>query len=145
MNREAIGAFEEVAGALGVLGTLIFLIIQIRQNSELVRNNTLQPAQRYEFAKAQAIGESNSQQDAMLAIAQGDALAQILHQGMRNYGELAPLFRLRFALVMGALIGGVATQAERQISLGVYGNDMAPPTSVICRLFIINTGDTGIH
>ena len=37
MNREAIGAFEEVAGALGVLGTLIFLIIQIRQNSELVR------------------------------------------------------------------------------------------------------------
>lgn len=140
MDWEAIGAIGEVVGALGVLITLIFLIIQIRQNSGLVRNNTLQLEQNNELAKAQAIGESNSQQDAMLAIAQSDTLSQIFQQGLASYADLEQLDKMRFALAMGAMMGGVATQTEQQISLGVYENAMAPPHLEFVSLFLNTPG-----
>ena len=37
MNWDAIGAAAELAGALGVIGSLVYLAVQIRQNSDLVR------------------------------------------------------------------------------------------------------------
>jgi hypothetical protein len=36
MNWEAIGAVAEVMGAFGVIATLIYLAIQIRQNSRMM-------------------------------------------------------------------------------------------------------------
>jgi hypothetical protein len=41
MNWEALGALAELAGALGVLITLIYLSVQIRRSSEDTRNNTI--------------------------------------------------------------------------------------------------------
>ena len=40
MNWEAVGAIGEVAGAIGVVATLIYLAIQIRQNSAVTRAQT---------------------------------------------------------------------------------------------------------
>ncbi len=42
MNWEAIGAIGEVVGAVGVIATLAYLTIQIRQNSSVVRSATRQ-------------------------------------------------------------------------------------------------------
>ncbi len=42
MNWEAVGAIGEVVGALGVIVTLGYLAIQIRQNSAVVRASTRQ-------------------------------------------------------------------------------------------------------
>ena len=70
MNWEAMGAIGEVVGAAGVIITVIYLALQVRQNSDLIRNNSKQLEQSYELAQAQAIKQSNSQQDAMLTIAQ---------------------------------------------------------------------------
>ena len=42
MNWEAIGAIGEVVGALGVIFTLGYLAIQVRQNSAVVRASTRQ-------------------------------------------------------------------------------------------------------
>ena len=42
MNWEAVGAIGEVVGALGVIMTLGYLAIQIRQNSAVVRSATRQ-------------------------------------------------------------------------------------------------------
>jgi hypothetical protein len=42
MNWDAIGAIGEIVGALAVLATLIYLAIQVRQNSELQRAQTHQ-------------------------------------------------------------------------------------------------------
>ena len=42
MNWEAIGAVGELVGAAGVIFTLIYLALQIRQNSEDVRSATRQ-------------------------------------------------------------------------------------------------------
>jgi hypothetical protein len=49
MNWDAIGAIGEIVGALAVLATLIYLAIQVRQNSEQVRQNSvLQRAQTHQ-------------------------------------------------------------------------------------------------
>ena len=40
MNWEAVGAIGNVVGAIGVTVTLIYLIIQIKQNNRLLRLNT---------------------------------------------------------------------------------------------------------
>jgi hypothetical protein len=42
MNWDAIGAIGEVLGAIGVIATLAYLAVQIRQNSEVVRASTRQ-------------------------------------------------------------------------------------------------------
>ena len=40
MNWEAIGAVGEVAGAIGVIATLLYLSVQIRQNTRAMRGAT---------------------------------------------------------------------------------------------------------
>ncbi len=42
MNWDAIGAIGEIVGALAVLATLIYLAVQIRQNSDMQRAQTHQ-------------------------------------------------------------------------------------------------------
>jgi hypothetical protein len=42
MNWEAIGAIGEVVGAAGVIGTLVYLAVQIGQNTKVVRSATRQ-------------------------------------------------------------------------------------------------------
>ena len=46
MNWEAIGAVGEVGGAIGVIVTLGYLAVQIRQNSRMMRASALQEIQR---------------------------------------------------------------------------------------------------
>ena len=42
MNWEAIGAVAELLGALGVIATLVYLSIQIRQNTRMMKSTALQ-------------------------------------------------------------------------------------------------------
>jgi hypothetical protein len=140
VNWEAVGAVGEVVGAIGVIATLIFLAFQVRQNSKLLKSNTSQLEQSHRLAVSQAIGESNSQQDAMLAIAQNRDLSDIFHRGIQSYVDLPQEERMRFALTMGPLIAGVATQVERQIELGVYGAELAADHRTFLRGFLSGNG-----
>ena len=48
MNWEAIGAVGEVLGAIGVIATLVYLAVQIRQNSTVLeQNNQMHKANSY--------------------------------------------------------------------------------------------------
>ena len=44
MNWEAIGAVGEVLGAVGVIATLGYLAVQIRQNTRTVKSSAYQSA-----------------------------------------------------------------------------------------------------
>jgi hypothetical protein len=58
MNWEAIGAVGEIVGALVVVLTLIYLSVQVRQNSKLamatIRENRIDSSQKIIFALAEA-------------------------------------------------------------------------------------------
>ena len=42
MNWQALGAIGEVAGAIGVIVTLLYLSVQVRQNSKMMKANAIQ-------------------------------------------------------------------------------------------------------
>ena len=41
MNWDALGAIGEIVGALGVIATLAYLAVQVRQNTGAIRGATL--------------------------------------------------------------------------------------------------------
>ncbi|MCP5178371.1 MAG: hypothetical protein H6994_00510 [Pseudomonadales bacterium] len=140
VNWEAVSAVGELVGAIGVIVTLGFLAYQIRQNSSLIRTNTRQLEQNQDIAIAEALGHSNAQQAAMLAIGQDVALSDLFFRGLRGYEDLAPAERMRFALVMGPLIAGVSTQFERQLKLGLLDDGRLAEHIVFVTDFISTPG-----
>ena len=125
MNWEAIGAIGEVLGALGVIATLVFLAFQIKQNSRLLQTNNDQLEQNHRLAIADALGQLNEQQQTMIAIAQDGELSRIFFEGLRDYEGLPPEMRMRFALIMGPLMGSVVSQTERHIELGLNDGNIS--------------------
>ena len=61
-----------------------------------------------------------------LAIAQSDEVNAIFYVALQSYNDLPGREKLRFANVMGPLMGGVATQWERQLQRGLDISAMAP-------------------
>ncbi len=92
MNWDAIGAISEAVGALGVIITLAYLAMQIRQNSRTMDQHTSAVASAAEIAAT----DQSGRQFTMLA--QNSELADIIYRGNRgNRGnELNSLERVRY-------------------------------------------------
>ncbi len=83
MNWEAIGAVGEAVGAIGVVATLAYLAVQIRQNTGATRAAS-------HHAVIEALNQGN------LAQAQDAELAQIFVSGLKDRGVLTEVERQRF-------------------------------------------------
>ncbi len=87
MNWEAIGAVGEVLGAIGVILTLGYLAVQIRQNTRTVRGST-----QIEIVTAQS---SFSR-----LVTQDQDIARIIRVGTLDLDQLDPDEQARFAGLM---------------------------------------------
>ena len=87
MNWEAIGALAELAGALGVIASLVYLAIQIRQNTHSAReaswNSVLGDLQQFRSL-----------------IAQDPEVARVYREGLRDLQALNDDDRWRFGALM---------------------------------------------
>ncbi len=83
MNWDAIGALSEVVGAIGILITLIYLAIQIRQNTKIVQTEYIQRL-------------TDSFNQVNFLIASDDRMAQIMRKGRTNYEGLEDVEKARF-------------------------------------------------
>ncbi len=83
MNWDAIGAVGEAVGAIGVVATLGYLAMQIRQNTGATRAAS-------HHAVIEALNQGN------LAQAQDAELAQIWVSGLKDRGVLTEAERQRF-------------------------------------------------
>ncbi len=82
MNWDAIGAVGETVGALGVIFSLVYLALQIRQNSKLLTQNT-------QVARANASIHSSSQgANFTRAIAFNPTIARIWSTPAANLHQL---------------------------------------------------------
>ena len=89
MNWDAIGAISEAVGALGVIITLAYLAMQIRQNNHTMDQHTSALASAAEIAASDQSGRQ------FTLLAQDSELADIIYRG--NLGnELNPLERVRY-------------------------------------------------
>jgi hypothetical protein len=92
MNWEAIGAIGEVAGAIAVFATLVYLAIQIRQNNKLLAENS----KMARLAAMEASMESGNRARE-LVIASSD-LSDILARGRESYTGLDSAEQQRFGM-----------------------------------------------
>jgi hypothetical protein len=92
MNWDAVGAVAELIGALGVVITLAYLAVQIRQNTQTVRSTAQQ-------------GMFDNVHTLQLALSQDDELARLVVKANEEYDSLRPEEVLRFSSFAGALFG----------------------------------------
>ena len=91
MNWEALGAIAELIGGLGVIATLAYLAIQIRQNTRSMRAST------YQNILLTSI-------ETRRTIAQDEGLAKLMVATRRPLGELDELARFRIRNVAVAIL-----------------------------------------
>ena len=78
MDWNALSAIAEIVGAVAVIGSLIYIAVQIRQNSILLKQNT-------DFARASIVHETNvSQTKIYELIVQDKEVAEIFQRGING-------------------------------------------------------------
>lgn len=91
MNWEAIGAISEMIGAVGVILTLVYLAIQIRQNTGVVRTSTFHEAIR---DQAKGMDQLNADPE----------LNRIFYDGLDNFDSLTKEEKRRFATYLTSVL-----------------------------------------
>jgi len=91
MNWEALGALGEIVGALAVIVTLVYLSIQIRQNTKGSR-----------VAAVQAASENSSRFSEMIAADR--ELGEVFWRGLRNPDSLDPPETRQFLSALNVFI-----------------------------------------
>jgi hypothetical protein len=93
MNWEAIGAVGEVLGAIGVITTLVYLAVQIRQNTESQRTDSY----------ARALDRVTALQARM---SENSAFASILLRGVTDGKALTQEERVQFTWIFYEMFSG---------------------------------------
>ena len=83
MNWDAIGALAELFGAFGVIASLGYLGVQIRQNTTALRGNAHEVAVEHLTTVLQSLSTNPN-------------LAQLLSRGSQDYSSLSYDERLQF-------------------------------------------------
>ena len=93
MNWDAIVAIVEIVGLLAVVASLVYLAIQVRQNSQLISQNTF-------VARSAMVHETSVFYARFFElIADNSELASIFHRG-KNSEELDPVELERFEALL---------------------------------------------
>ena len=101
MNWDAIAAIAELAGALAVIATLVYLTVQLRQNSALLKASI-----------ATASRESTNQLTGLLA-SDREAL-RVFYAGLENRGDLEKLDRQHFDAMMSLYLEALLQSYQQQ-------------------------------
>ena len=88
MNWDALGAIGEIVGALGVIASLLYLALQIRNDAS---------ARRADTSHAQSRMLTEAQRD----IASSPGLADIFYKGVSDYDALTGPEKVRFNASVG--------------------------------------------
>lgn len=94
MSLEALGNIGDFVGGVAVVVTLIYLAVQIRQNTRQVH-------QSVELARAASVKAANAVEPSLLAIAQDPELARIFREGLTDYSSVKGDDQLRFLATPG--------------------------------------------
>ena len=90
MNWEAVGAIAELAGALGVIASLVYLATQIRQNTRTLRSSSVQD---YTMGTGNAIG----------LMGQSPQNAEVFQRGMRSFDDLSEPGQAHFSMMLSGV------------------------------------------
>ena len=112
MNWEAIGAVGEVAGAVGVIVTLVFLAFQIRQHTGQLEENT-------RTLKSNALDETQRSWDHWRQhVIEDGYLAELWNRGLEDPERLDQVDALRFDSIVGECFNAAMSTFRRAMAAG---------------------------
>lgn len=112
MNWDAIGAIGEIIGAIAVVVSLVYLAIQIRQNTQQI-------SQGNEATRLAAL-ERNIESSIRIRelLISNSEVAEIFQSGLRNYDALDNASKFRFGLLMSNTLSAFQGGYLRQLAIG---------------------------
>lgn len=121
MNWTAVGAIGELVGAAVVVVTLIYLAVQIRQNTRATR--------------AQATASIASEMEhTLLAVAQTGDLADAYLKASQQ-AQLSPVEAVRLLFWWGSFVRNAESHVV-QVYLGTLSEDVRLPIAILLRQFL---------
>jgi hypothetical protein len=127
MTLEDLGNIGEFVGAIGVVVSLLYLAIQIR------RSNLLATAESNRF-------QQHASNESIMAIVHDPEVARIFREGLGDRDALSSDEKVRFDMLLGSLIGGIATSMMDQELLGHRGTPTASDQVENVRVFLSAPG-----
>ena len=123
MNWDAIGAVGELAGALAVLITLIYLAVQLRQNTNLASG----AAQREVMASFQ------------LNLDRVRTNPQLVQKGLAQFDSLSHAEQLEFTMIINQFVNHLE-QPLRMLNRGLETQDTVDVYGDICMAILQEPG-----
>ncbi len=123
MNWDAIGAVGELAGALAVLITLIYLAVQLRQNTNLASG----AAQREVMASFQ------------LNLDRVRTNPQLVQKGLAQFDSLSLAEQLEFTMIINQFVNHLE-QPLRMLNRGLETQDTVDVYGDICMALLQESG-----
>jgi hypothetical protein len=112
MNWEAIGAVAEAAGVIAILISLVYVAIQIRQNTEQVSRG-IKAAELAAFERN--IHSGNHVRELLFV---NPELSQLFLKGLDSYKSLDRTEKIRFSMLMRNMFSEMQGVYIRQVSVG---------------------------
>ena len=110
MTLQDLGSIGEFIAAIATLATLIYLAVQIRQNTSITRAEMLQQ-------------HSLSVQDLMIQLGSSAAASGVFNAGLRSWRDLADAEQGQFSLIMAGTFQGFES-AFQQYRSGLLAEDL---------------------
>ena len=121
MNWDAISAVAEAAGAVATLATLVFLAVQIRDNTAAMRASVFNQ-------------KSDSWAAAMRPLLE-PAHTELFLRGLRSYKQLGQDDKLRFGVLLGAMLDQLAGLIEHEQRGLIEESVLVPYDTYFAELF----------
>lgn len=128
MTIEQWGAVGEIVGALAVVASLVYLAVQIRQNTKQLSHNM----KATELAAFERNIEAGNRIREMLIVNQ-DVL-DLYTRGIKSYRRLEPVEKIRFGMVLSNTFSAFQGAYIRQLTYGNDPDDFAGGTRVLDKL-----------
>lgn len=110
MTIEQWGAIGEIIGALAVVASLVYLAVQIRQNTRQLSHN-LQATELAAFERNVEAG--NRIRDMLI---ENDRVFDLYARGVRSYERLEQADKFRFGLIMSNMFSAMQGAYIRQLT-----------------------------
>jgi len=125
MNWDAVGAIAEAVGAIAVFVSLIYVAMQIRQNTKQA-SRSVEANQLAAFERNVESGNRIRE----LMILHPD-LAQLLLRGFKSYSALEKSDKFCFGLLLRNIFSGIQGGYIRQLSVGHDPRQFEGPARVL--------------
>jgi len=125
MNWEAVGAIAELTGVIGIFVSLIYLAVQIRQNTQQSSRN-VEANQLGAFERN--IESANRIRELLIL---NPELAVLLTRGYESFNSLNAADQFRFGLLLRNIFAATQGAYIRQLSLEHAPDEFAGPAHIV--------------